>query len=74
MQRPQRDEAAGACSRVVLTLVAATVVSLLVVMLGGSGVYLYEIDRSVTANINREIDLPPGGDRRRATPGEGPGG
>lgn len=28
-------------------------------MLGGSGVYLYEIDRSVTANINRELDLPP---------------
>ena len=28
-------------------------------MLGGSSVYLYEIDRSVTANIKREIDLPP---------------
>ena len=45
--------------QVALTLVAATVVSLLVVMLGGSSVYLYEIDRSVTANIKREIDLPP---------------
>ena len=43
----------------VLTLVAATVVTLLVIALGGSGVYLYEIDRSVTANIKREIDLPP---------------
>ena len=53
--------------RLVLTLAAATVVSLLVVMLGGSGVYLYEIDRSVTANIRREIDLPPevsAGERR----------
>jgi LCP family protein required for cell wall assembly len=30
----------------------------LLIMLGGSSVYLYEIDRSVTANIKREIDLP----------------
>jgi polyisoprenyl-teichoic acid--peptidoglycan teichoic acid transferase len=45
--------------RVAVALVAATVVSLLVIMLGGSGVYLYEIDRSVTANIKRELDLPP---------------
>jgi LCP family protein required for cell wall assembly len=45
--------------RSVLTLVAVTVVSLLVLLFGVSGVYLYEIDRSVTANINREIDLPP---------------
>jgi LCP family protein required for cell wall assembly len=44
--------------RVVLALTAATVVSLLAIMLGGSSVYLYEIDRSVTANIKREIDLP----------------
>jgi polyisoprenyl-teichoic acid--peptidoglycan teichoic acid transferase len=53
--------------RLVLTLVAATVVSLLVLLFGASGVYLYEIDRSVTANINREIDLPPeviGNERR----------
>jgi polyisoprenyl-teichoic acid--peptidoglycan teichoic acid transferase len=47
--------------------VAAAVVAVLVVMLGGSSVYLYEIDRSVTANIQREIDLPPevtSGERR----------
>ena len=53
--------------RVVLALVSATVIALLVVMLGGSGIYLYEIDRSVTANIHREIDLPPevtNGERR----------
>ena len=53
--------------KVVLTLVAAALVSLLVVMLGASSVYLYEIDRSVTANIRREIDLPPeqtGGEKR----------
>jgi polyisoprenyl-teichoic acid--peptidoglycan teichoic acid transferase len=29
------------------------------VLLGSSIVYLYEIDRSVTANINRGLDLPP---------------
>ena len=45
--------------RLVLTLVAATVGALIVVLLGGSSFYLYEIDRSVTANIKREIDLPP---------------
>ena len=45
--------------RLALTLVAVTVASLLVLLFGASGVYLYEIDRSVTANINREIDLPP---------------
>jgi polyisoprenyl-teichoic acid--peptidoglycan teichoic acid transferase len=28
-------------------------------LLGGSAVYLYEIDRSVTENINRGLDLPP---------------
>ena len=53
--------------RTVLALVAVTVVSLLVLLFGASGVYLYEIDRSVTANINREIDLPPentAGDQR----------
>ena len=53
--------------RPVLVLVAATVISLLVLAFGASGIYLYEIDRSVTANINREIDLPPeviGGERR----------
>jgi LCP family protein required for cell wall assembly len=32
---------------------------LVLVLLGGSAVYLYEIDRSVTENINRELDLPP---------------
>jgi LCP family protein required for cell wall assembly len=45
--------------RIVVTLVAATMAALLVVTLGGSSIYLYEIDRSVTANIRREIDLPP---------------
>ena len=38
---------------------AATVVALVFALLGSSAVYLYEIDRSVTANINRELDLPP---------------
>ena len=53
--------------RPILILVAGTVISLLVLAFGASGIYLYEIDRSVTANINREIDLPPevtGGERR----------
>jgi LCP family protein required for cell wall assembly len=53
--------------QVVLGLVAATAVCLVAILLGGSLVYLYEIDRSVTANINRGLDLPPeeiGGDKR----------
>jgi len=44
--------------RLVATLLVTVVASLLVLVLGGSGVYLYEIDRSVTANISRGIDLP----------------
>lgn len=47
--------------RLALVLVAAMVLSLLLLVLGASGVYLYEIDRSVTANISRGIDLPPEG-------------
>jgi LCP family protein required for cell wall assembly len=43
----------------VLGLLAATVVAMVFVLLGSSIVYLYEIDRSVTANINRGLDLPP---------------
>ncbi len=60
-----REQNAGASPsrrrvrQVILMLVAATVITLLAVTLGGTGVYLYEIDRSVTANIQREIDLPP---------------
>ena len=45
--------------QIVLGLLAATVVALVFALLGSSGVYLYEIDRSVTANINRGLDLPP---------------
>jgi LCP family protein required for cell wall assembly len=44
-----------------VTLVVATVLCLLGVGVAGSGVYLYEIDRSVTANIRRGISLPPDG-------------
>lgn len=47
--------------RLALTLVVTTVLCLLVVLIAGSGIYLYEIDRSVTANINRGIDLPTDG-------------
>ena len=53
--------------QIALGLFAATVVSLVVALLVASGVYLYEIDRSVTANINRGLDLPPeetGGEKR----------
>jgi LCP family protein required for cell wall assembly len=42
-----------------LGFIAATLVALVLVVLGGSAVYLYEIDRSVTENINRALDLPP---------------
>jgi polyisoprenyl-teichoic acid--peptidoglycan teichoic acid transferase len=55
--------------RLALTLVVTTILCLLVVVIGGSGVYLYEIDRSVTANISRGIDIPeagPGGVQRPA--------
>jgi LCP family protein required for cell wall assembly len=45
--------------QVTLGLIAATLVALVLVLLGGSAVYLYEIDRSVTENINRGLDLPP---------------
>jgi hypothetical protein len=45
--------------RLALVLVAATVLSLLLLVLGASEVYLYEIDRSVMANISRGVDLPP---------------
>jgi LCP family protein required for cell wall assembly len=44
---------------VTLGFIAATLVALVLVFLGGSAVYLYEIDRSVTENINRGLDLPP---------------
>ncbi len=44
--------------RLVPALLVAAIVSLVLVLVGGSGFYLYEIDRSVTANIQREIDLP----------------
>jgi LCP family protein required for cell wall assembly len=53
--------------QVTLGFIAATLVALVLVLLGGSAVYLYEIDRSVTENINRELDLPPedtGGEKR----------
>jgi polyisoprenyl-teichoic acid--peptidoglycan teichoic acid transferase len=45
--------------QVTLGFIAATLVALVLVALGGSAVYLYEIDRSVTENINRGLDLPP---------------
>jgi LCP family protein required for cell wall assembly len=45
--------------RLVLNMVVAAVATLLVVALGGSAVYLYEVDRSVTANIIRGIELSP---------------
>lgn len=47
--------------RLALVLVSATVLSVLLLVLGSLGVYLYQIDRSVTANISRGIDLPPEG-------------
>jgi LCP family protein required for cell wall assembly len=42
----------------VLGIVLAGVVGVLAVILAGSGVYLYRIDHSVNANINRGIELP----------------
>jgi LCP family protein required for cell wall assembly len=45
--------------QVTLGFIGATLVALVLVLLAGSAVYLYEIDRSVTENINRGLDLPP---------------
>ena len=47
--------------RLALVLVAATVLSLVAPRARRERGYLYEIDRSVTANISRGIDLPPEG-------------
>ena len=45
-------------SKLTLALLAATVFSLVLILLAGATVYLYEIDRSVTTNLKRDIDLP----------------
>jgi LCP family protein required for cell wall assembly len=58
--------------RFALVLVTATVLSLLLLVLGSVGVYLYEIDRSVTANISRGIDLPPEGSGATKRPQKAP--
>jgi LCP family protein required for cell wall assembly len=54
-------------SKLTLALLAATVFSLVLILLAGATVYLYEIDRSVTTNLKRDIDLPAeetGGEKR----------
>jgi LCP family protein required for cell wall assembly len=58
--------------RFALVLVTATVLSLLLLVLGSVGVYLYEIDRSVTANISRGIDMPPEGSGASKRPQKAP--
>ena len=45
--------------RLGVTLLVAAVITVLATAVAGSGVYLYEIDRSVTANITRGLELPP---------------
>ena len=45
--------------RLALGIVLVGVIGVLAIVLAGSGVYLYQIDQSVNANINRGIDLPP---------------
>jgi LCP family protein required for cell wall assembly len=57
---------AGSRRRRLGVLVAVgAVVAVLVVLLAGSGIYLYEVDRSVTANISRGLQLTP--DTKRPT-------
>ena len=58
--------------RLALTLVAVTVLCLLAVVVAASGFYLYEIDRSVTANISRGIDLPEEGTGATKRPTKAP--
>jgi polyisoprenyl-teichoic acid--peptidoglycan teichoic acid transferase len=48
--------------------VLIAVASLLVVVLGAAAVYVFSIDRSVTSNLNRGVDLP--SDEPSAAPGE----
>lgn len=60
--------------RLALAFAASAVVCLLVIVLGGSGVYLYEIDRSVTANISRGLTLPVDGSGGVKRPVEDPQG
>ncbi|SER26888.1 protein kinase domain-containing protein [Microlunatus flavus] len=45
--------------RTTLLVAVGVVVAVLALVLGASGVYLYEVDRSVTANISRGLQLTP---------------
>lgn len=51
--------------RLGLLVAVGAVVAVLAVLLAGSGIYLYEVDRSVTANIGRGLQLTP--DTKRPT-------
>ena len=51
--------------RLGLLVALGALLTVLVVLVGGSGVYLYEVDRSVTANISRGLQLTP--DTKRPT-------
>ncbi len=53
--------------RRVLTVVAGLLVALLLIGLGGGALYAYQIDRSLTANITRELELPAGSTTGRPT-------
>ncbi len=44
--------------RLGLTIALVSVIAVLALVFGSAGFYLYEIDRSVTANISRGIELP----------------
>jgi polyisoprenyl-teichoic acid--peptidoglycan teichoic acid transferase len=48
--------------------VLIVIASLLVILMGAAAVYVFKIDRSVTSNINRGVDLP--SDEPSAAPGE----
>ncbi|GAA1428762.1 hypothetical protein GCM10009616_09200 [Microlunatus lacustris] len=45
--------------RLAVTMLVTAFGAVLAIALAASGVYLYEIDRSVTANITRGLELPP---------------
>jgi LCP family protein required for cell wall assembly len=51
--------------RLGLLVAVGAVAAVLAVLLAGSGIYLYEVDRSVTANISRGLQLSP--DTKRPT-------
>ncbi len=50
----------GRTRRRVLAVLASVLAAIVLIGLGGGALYAYQIDRSLTSNITRELELPPG--------------